>query len=148
MALEGDAVHLLSDVISSVGVAVGLYIGKLMGFPLLDPVMALIVALMVMRIGVNLIHKAGGGLMDEYSAETEKELKRIMDRHQTRFVDYHNLRTRKSGDKIFAELHLSLDGKLSVQEAHEFTDHLEEDVRDELPKVSLTIHVEPEKNSK
>jgi cation diffusion facilitator family transporter len=148
IALEGDAVHLLSDVISSVGVAVGLYFGKLIDFPILDPVMALLVALMVMRMGINLIQKAGGVLMDESCAETEKEIRRIMDRHQTSFVDYHNLMTRKSGDRIFAELHLSLDGSLSVQKAHDFTDHLENDVRDELPNVSLTIHIEPENNSK
>jgi divalent metal cation (Fe/Co/Zn/Cd) transporter len=103
---------------------------------------------MVMKMGINLIQKAGGVLMDESCAETEKEIRRIMDRHQTSFVDYHNLMTRKSGDRIFAELHLSLDGSLSVQKAHDFTDHLENDVRDELPNVSLTIHIEPENNSK
>jgi cation diffusion facilitator family transporter len=147
MALEGDAVHLLSDVISSVGVAVGLYIGKILDIPILDPIMALIVSLMVIKMGLDLIWKAGGDLMDESSAETEKDIRKIMDKHQTSFVDYHNLKTRKSGDRIFAELHLSLDGRLSVQEAHDFTDHLEGNVRDELPNVTLTIHIEPERNS-
>jgi divalent metal cation (Fe/Co/Zn/Cd) transporter len=83
--------------------------------------------------------------MDESCAETEKEIRRIMDRHNQRFVDYHNLKTRKSGEHVFAELHLSLDGSISVQEAHDFTDHLESDIRKELPNVSLTIHIEPEK---
>ena len=83
--------------------------------------------------------------MDMSAPEAEKELRVIMDRHHSRFVDYHNLKTRKSGVKVFAELHLSLDGALSVQEAHDFTDHLEEDVRNELPEVELTIHVEPQR---
>jgi divalent metal cation (Fe/Co/Zn/Cd) transporter len=47
---------------------------------------------------------------------------------------------------VFAELHLSLDGGLSVQEAHDFTDHLEWDVENELPDVDLIIHVEPPSN--
>lgn len=145
LALEGDAKHLLSDVISSVGVAIGLYIGKWLGIPIIDPVMAMIVAIMVLRMGLGLIRKSEGGLMDESCEETEEELRRIMDMHHRSFVDYHNLKTRKSGDRIFAELHLSLDGNLSVQEAHDFTDHLEEDVRDDLPNVSLTIHIEPER---
>ena len=148
MALEGDAVHLLSDVISSVGVAVGLYVGKTLGLPILDPIMALVVALLVIKMGLDLIRKAGGGLMDTSSEETELEIRRIMDRHKTSFVDYHNLKTRQSGETVFAELHLSLDGSLSVQEAHDFTDYLEDNVRDELPNVSLTIHIEPEEKSK
>jgi len=56
-------------------------------------------------------------------------------------------KTRKSGDQIFTELHISLDGSLSVQEAHDFTEHLEDDIAKELPNVSVTIHIEPEKNS-
>jgi cation diffusion facilitator family transporter len=146
MALEGDAKHLLSDVISSVGVAIGLYLGKILGIPLADPVMAMIVALLVLRMGIGLVLKAGNELMDESCKEAETDIRRIMDRHKTSFVNYHNLRTRKSGDRVFAELHLSLDGKLSVQEAHDFTDHLEENIREELPNVTLTIHIEPENN--
>ncbi len=146
MALEGDAKHLLSDVISSVGVVFGLYLGKILGIPLADPVMAMIVALLVLRMGIGLVLKAGGDLMDESCKDAEADIRRIMDRHNTSFVNYHNLRTRKSGDRVFAELHLSLDGSLSVQEAHDFTDHLEENFRDELPNVTLTIHIEPENN--
>jgi len=143
IALEGDAKHLLSDVVSSLGVVVGLYIGEAVGLPIIDPVMALIMAFIVFRMGMGLIRKAVGGLMDESCSKAEAEIRRIMDRHAEKFVDYHDLRTRKSGNKVFAELHLSLDGGLSVQEAHDFTDHLEEDFRRELPYVSLTIHIEP-----
>jgi cation diffusion facilitator family transporter len=144
LALEGDAKHLFSDVISSVGVAIGLFIGQRLGIAVIDPIIAIIVAAMILKIGFNLIRKSSSGLMDESSAETEVEIRRIMDRHHRSFVDYHNLKTRKSGNQVFAELHLSLDGKISVQEAHNFTDHLEEDVEKELPYVSLTIHIEPE----
>ena len=144
LALEGDAKHLLSDVISSVGVVIGLFIGQQLGIAIIDPVMALIVAALVFRMGIGLVTKSGSGLMDESCGDTEKDIRRIMDRHNQRFVDYHNLKTRRSGEQVFAELHLSLDGSLSVQEAHDFTDHLEEDVHKELPNVSLTIHIEPE----
>ncbi len=143
MALEGDAKHLFSDVVSSIGVAFGLFIGQFLGIPVLDPLMALIVAFMVLRLGLGLVYKSGGGLMDESCPETEERIRRLMDRHKSQFVDYHNLKTRRSGDRVFAELHLSLDGSLSVQEAHDFTDHLEWDVENEIPSVDLTIHVEP-----
>jgi len=145
MALEGDAKHLLSDVVSSMGVAAGLYLGQFFGVPVLDPFMALIVSAMVLRLGVGLVWKSGSSLMDESCPETEEKIRGLMDRHENRFVDYHDLKTRRSGNRVFAELHLSLDGGLSVQEAHDFTDHLEWDVENELPDVNLIIHVEPPK---
>jgi cation diffusion facilitator family transporter len=145
MALEGDAKHLFSDVVSSIGVAFGLFIGQFLGIPVLDPLMAMIVAFMVLRLGLGLVYKSGSGLMDESCPETEEQIRKLMDRHKSQFVDYHNLKTRRSGDRVFAELHLSLDGSLSVQEAHDFTDHLEWDVENEIPGVDLTIHVEPPK---
>ncbi|TRO49764.1 cation transporter [Candidatus Bathyarchaeota archaeon] len=143
MALEGDAKHLFSDVVSSIGVAFGLFIGQFLGIPVLDPLMAMIVAFMILRLGLGLVYKSGSRLMDESCPETEEKVRKLMDRHKSQFVDYHNLKTRRSGDRVFAELHLSLDGSLSVQEAHDFTDHLEWDVENEIPGVDLTIHVEP-----
>ncbi|HUV54929.1 MAG TPA: cation diffusion facilitator family transporter [Candidatus Krumholzibacteriaceae bacterium] len=143
MALEGDAKHLFSDVVSSIGVAFGLFIGQYLGIPILDPLMAIIVAFMVLRLGIGLVYKSGCGLMDESCPEIEEKIRKLMDRHKSQFVDYHSLKTRRSGDRVFAELHLSLDGSLSVQEAHDFTDHLEWDVENEVPGVDLTIHVEP-----
>ena len=143
MALEGDAKHLFSDVVSSIGVAFGLFIGQSLGIPVLDPLMAIIVAFMVLRLGIGLVYKSGCGLMDESCPEIEEKIRKLMDRHKSQFVDYHNLKTRRSGDRVFAELHLSLDGSLSVKEAHDFTDHLEWDVENEIPGVDLTIHVEP-----
>jgi cation diffusion facilitator family transporter len=145
MALEADSLHLLSDVVSSIGVAGGLYIGHIMNMPVLDPLIALVVAVIVLKIGGELILKAGKGLMDESCDEAEEALRKLMNRHQRRFIEYHNLRTRKSGDKVYAELHLRLHGGLTVQEAHDFTDHLEENVKVELPHIYLTIHIEPEK---
>jgi len=145
IALEGDATHLFSDVVSSGGVAIGLVLASWLDMIILDPVLAVLMGLIIIKMGIELILKAGHGLMDKSAPEEEKELRVIMDRHQSRFVDYHDLKTRKSGVKVFAELHLSLDGALSVQEAHDFTDHLEEDVKNELPEVELTIHIEPQR---
>ena len=144
LALEGDAKHLLSDVITSVGVAVGLFVGQSFNMPILDPLLAILVSFFVVKMGLGLVRKSSSDLMDESCSEIEREIRRIVDMHKTEFVNYHNLKTRKSGNLIFSELHLSLNGSISVQEAHDFTDHLEEDIREELPQVSMIIHVEPE----
>jgi len=143
LALEGNAKHLLSDVISSGAVVIGLFIGQMLNISVLDPLMALAVSVIVIKMGGEMVYKAGRGLMDESCPEVEEKIRAVMDRHQHQFIDYHDLRTRKSGDIVYAELHLSVDGQTSVQEAHDFTDHLEEDLANEVPNVEITIHIEP-----
>jgi cation diffusion facilitator family transporter len=143
MALEGDAIHLWSDVVSSVGVAVGLLVADRLSLPVLDPIMALVVAALVLRLGANLVWKSSQGLMDHACPESEKQIMEIMNRHRSQFLDFHNLKTRRSGDMVYAELHMSVDGGLSVQEAHDLMDHLEADIRKEVPEVEITMHVEP-----
>ena len=145
IALEGDAKHLLSDVLSSVGVVVGLFIAKLTGWTILDPLIALVMALIVFRMGTELITKAGSGLLDQTADNEQKQIEALLDAHQPHFVDYHNVKTRRSGNKVFAELHLTVDPNLTVQKAHDLTKHLEERLHTEMPEVSLTIHVEPPK---
>lgn len=145
LALEGDAKHLLSDVVSSFGVAAGLYVASLTGWSVLDPILALLVSVLVFKMGVELVYKASQGLMDRSAPEAEAKIREIMESHQSQFVDYHDVKTRRSGGRVYSELHLSMDGSATVQESHDFVDHLEEDLRNELPEVTITIHVEPSK---
>jgi divalent metal cation (Fe/Co/Zn/Cd) transporter len=109
----------------------------------MDPLLASLVGFMVLKMGVDLIFKSGNGLIDQSCPDEEKRIRSVLDNHQPNFVDYHNLRTRRNGDKIYAELHLSMNGSETVQEAHDFTDHLQEDIQKELPELRISIHIEP-----
>jgi cation diffusion facilitator family transporter len=143
LALEGDAKHLISDVVSSFGVAAGLYIANLTGWSVLDPILAILVSVLVFKMGLEIFYKASHSLMDRSAPEEEARIREIMERHLSQFVDFHDVKTRRSGGRVYAELHLSMDGSATVKESHDFTDHLEEDLRNELPEVTITIHVEP-----
>jgi cation diffusion facilitator family transporter len=142
-ALEGDAKHLFSDVISTVGVWIGLFIAQLTGWSFLDSILAFVVAALIVRMGVELILKASNRLMDQSCIAEEEKIMEVLGRHSFQFIDFHDLKTRRHGNQVFAELHLSVDGSLSVKEAHDLTDHLEEELKEEQPNVNLTIHVEP-----
>ena len=142
-ALEGDAKHLLSDVISTAGVWTGLIVAQLTGWSFLDSVLAFLVAVLVVRIGAGLVLKSSNRLMDQSCITEEKKIKEILGRHSFKFIDFHDLKTRRHGNQVFAELHLSVDGSLSVKEAHDLTDQLEEELKEENPNINLTIHVEP-----
>ena len=142
-ALEGDSKHLMSDVFSSVGVWVGLIIGQLIGFNYMDSLVAFVVAVLIIRMGIGLIWKSSSNLMDQSCVDEEKTISDILKQHEYRFIDFHDLKTRKSGNLVFAELHLSVDSSLTVKEAHDLTDHLEVDIKEACVNVNLTIHVEP-----
>jgi len=142
-ALEGDAKHLFSDVISTVGVWIGLFVAQLTGWAFLDSILAFLVAALIVRMGVKLVMKASNRLMDQSCIAEEKKIMEVLGRHSFQFIDFHDLKTRRHGNQVFAELHLSVDGCLSVKEAHDLTDHLEEELKEEQPNVNLTIHVEP-----
>jgi cation diffusion facilitator family transporter len=147
-ALEGDSKHLLSDVISTVAIWVGLFIVSLTGWSAVDSVLAFVVAVLIARMGLGLVRKSCGRLMDNSCKEEEAKIREVLLRHKFRFIDFHDMKTRRNGSLVFAELHLSVDGSLSVSEAHELTDHLENELKVELPNANLTIHVEPVQASK
>jgi cation diffusion facilitator family transporter len=142
-ALEGDAKHLFSDVISTVGVWIGLFVAQLTGWDFLDSILAFVVAALIVRMGVGLVLKSSNRLMDQSCIAEEAKIMEVLDRHSFQFIDFHDLKTRRHGNQVFAELHLSVDGSLSVKEAHDLTDQLEEELKEEQPNVNLTIHVEP-----
>jgi cation diffusion facilitator family transporter len=142
-ALEGDAKHLFSDVISTVGVWIGLFVAQLTGWDFLDSLLAFVVAVLIVRMGVGLVLKSSNRLMDQSCIAEEKKIKEVLGRHSFQFIDFHDLKTRRHGNQVFAELHLSVDGSLSVKEAHDLTDQLEAELKEEQPNVKLTIHIEP-----
>ena len=147
IALEGDAKHLLSDVISTLIVWIGLFVVKLTGWIIIDPLLAVVGSVLILRLGIKLIIKSSNRLMDQSCIEEEKRIMEVLERHSFHFIDFHNLKTRRHGNQIFAEIHLSVNASLSIKEGHDLTDHLENDLTQELPNCYVIIHIEPPEES-
>ena len=143
MALKGDSVHLYSDVLSSLGVVAGVYVAEATGLTVLDPLIALVVSGVVLMMGSRLVLESCQTLMDPSCPESEEKIREVLARHHELFHGYHDLRTRRSGERVYADLHLDLREDLTVGEAHRLMDHLEEELRREAPWVEVTIHTEP-----
>uniref|UniRef100_A0A7C5RF23 Cation transporter n=1 Tax=Thermus caliditerrae TaxID=1330700 RepID=A0A7C5RF23_9DEIN len=145
-ALTADGYHVLSDVLTSVGVLVGVGLAWLTGFWVLDPLLALVVAGNILLMGLRLVRQSVGGLMDEglSGAEVEGIRKAIARVLQGRALEVHDLKTRRAGPRAFLEFHLVVPGSMSVEEAHRLCDELERALEGEFPGLSVTIHVEPE----
>jgi len=149
-ALTADGYHVLSDVLTSLGVLLGVGLAWATGFWALDPLIALLVAGNILLIGFRLVRESLGGLLDEgLSQEQVARIQAVIARElKGKALEVHDLKTRKAGHRAFLEFHLVVPGSLSVAEAHALCDRLERALETEIPGLSVTIHVEPESERK
>jgi cation diffusion facilitator family transporter len=141
VALEADALHLKTDVYTSLGVAVGLGLILITGIHWLDPVVAILVAFLIIRESYSMMIKAFNPLLDEaWHADEIEDLERNLNEMN---VNYHQLRTRLAGNYHFLDLHIELPKDLSVESAHQYCDKIEETLLSRFENLNITIHVEP-----
>ncbi len=143
VALEADALHLKTDVYTSVGVATGLLLMYFSGIHLFDPIVAILVAVMILRESYELFSRAYEPLLDKsLPAQEVERIAAIIRLHCAHGISFHGLRTRKAGNYKYVDFHLNLDPEMRVREAHEICDRIEEDIRREFATTEVTIHVE------
>ena len=148
-ALVADGQHLLSDVISSVGVVAGVTLAVLTGWAILDPALAALVAVNILWSGWKVTASSLSGLMDEaVAADTLEDIRAIISDAATGAIEAHDLRTRHAGPRTFIDFHLVVDGLTTVDAAHEICDRIERALKQKLPGAQITIHVEPEHKAK
>jgi len=144
IALEAIGHNIAADVYSAAGVLAGLVVIRLTGLIILDPIIALAVALIIIKSAYTVIRKSFGGLMDTRLPKAEDaEIRSCLREHAGQLVGFHELRTRKAGNKRYIDLHLVMPKTTSVEEAHRVCDHLEQDLEEKLNNTDITIHVEP-----
>jgi cation diffusion facilitator family transporter len=147
MALEGDAKHLFSDVVSSVGVVVGLIIAVLTDLYVLDSVIAMVVAVLLIRMGVEVLRKTTRDLMDATCEEEELVIVGVLEKNQD-LLEYHDLRTRRSGTTVFMDVHICIDGKKTVSEGQGIVAKVEEELKVVVPGIVPNFRIEDETQCK
>jgi len=143
-ALLADGQHLLSDVITSVGVIIGLTLATLTGQYWLDPLLAAIVALHILWIGYSITMRAMSRLLDQAaSPEIESSIRAVIEENGHGALQAHDIRTRQAGRALFIEFHLVVPGNMTVEEAHSICDRLESAIERQIEGSEVVIHVEP-----
>lgn len=144
LAIETNAFHFLTDVFSSLAVLVSLVIVKLTGWVWVDAAVAVLISIYVAAIGIVQIKKCVAELSDTALPEAEiGRVRGLIEKHKDQFLDYHDLRTRKSGAKRYLDFHLEVCSEQRVSKAHEVCDEIESDLMKEFSDVDINIHVEP-----
>lgn len=148
-ALIADGRHLMTDVVTSVGVLAGFMLVPVTGWPQLDPILAGIVAVNILWTGWSLMRESVGGLMDEAPApEVVARIKELVSLHAVGAIEAHDLRTRHAGRMTFVEFHLVVPGDMTVAAAHDICDRIERAFETDMDDMVITIHVEPEGEAK
>jgi len=151
VALIADGWHLRTDVYTSTGVMVSLAViwsGELLfpglHFHWLDPAAAIGVACLILKAAWDLTRQSAGGLMDEtLPPEEEEEIRRLICSQLPLIHGYHQLRTRKAGHYRFIEVHIQVDGKMSVETAHTLNQDLVRRIKERFRHTTVTVHTEP-----
>jgi cation diffusion facilitator family transporter len=144
ITLEADAHHLMTDVWTSAGVILGVGLVVLSGWNWLDPTIALLVAANIVWTGWQLMRRSASGLMDvSLPQEQQRLIVQVFDKYIEHGIAYHALRTRQAGRRSFISFHILVPGQWPVQEAHDWVERIEGDLRDAIPNCHITAHLEP-----
>lgn len=148
-ALAGDGRHLVTDVITSLGVLAGLILATLTGWSILDPLLAGAVAINILRMGYNLAMELMSQLMDEAaSPNIQARIRKAISAKGGGALQVHDIRTRTAGPATFIEFHLVVPGAMTVEAAHAICDRLEGAIEGEIEGAQVVIHIEPEHEAK
>lgn len=142
-AIHADAAHLRTDVSTSLGVFTGLALVRLTGAAWVDLLVAGIVALLLLRTAYRLTREALSPLLDSRLPAAEETAIRQVLVGDARVLGYHKLRTRKSGSQRHADVHVQIDDDVTLVQAHQIAEELEDAIRAALPAIYINIHIEP-----
>jgi cation diffusion facilitator family transporter len=145
-ALEGDAAHLRTDALASIGVLVGLALVQITGAAAFDSITALVVAAAIVWAGLAIIRRSSGVLVDEAlpGAEMDKIEAAIAAARTPEVAGYHKLRARRAGRRRHIDFHAQYRAGTTLERAHELAHEMRDSIEAEIPQAEVLIHVEPE----
>ena len=147
-AVVANAWHHRSDALSSIGAAIGIGGAILLGerWTVLDPLASIVVGAMLVKVAWDLLKVSAGELTDmSLSDDAEREIEELI--HSIPDVsEPHNLRTRRIGNRVAIEAHVRMDGRMSLEEAHDRATAVERKLKERFgPDTLVTLHMEPVK---
>jgi cation diffusion facilitator family transporter len=145
-ALAGDAAHLRTDAMTSLGVLVGLALVEFTGETWIDPVVALVIAVAIVYTGLKVVAGSWRVLVDESLPEAETTaIREAIETFGERGVcGYHELRTRRAGPRRYVDVHIQFRSGTTLEDAHAIAHELQDTIRNRLRGADVLIHLEPE----
>ncbi|WP_195576417.1 cation diffusion facilitator family transporter [Paenibacillus sp. 1001270B_150601_E10] len=145
VAMKSNALHLLTDVYTSLGVGFSLLLVTLTGWTILDPIIGIVLAIYIMKEAYTLMKESFPPLLDaRLTDEEEQQIKDLIQSYNQHYIEYHDFRTRRSGPVEYIDFHLVVPSSASIEAAHFICDQIEKDIKAIFSRAEVLIHVEPE----
>lgn len=143
LAIRADREHYRGDALANLAVIVAVVVEGVPGFGWIDPVMGALIAVVLVTSAFGIGRRSVDLLMDRELDDGVRAVIADLVRADPDVRDLHDLRTRSIGRGVHIDLHLELDGELSLRDAHTITDRVEERLWRHFPGAELSIHQEP-----
>lgn len=143
MAVKADRAHYAADLAASAVVLIGVISGAFLGAPGLDAAAGLVVAVWLAWGAFGLIKDAGGQLLDREASDADRVALTNAVLSDPRVSGLHQLRTRMSGSRLIAQMHIDLDRSLSFEDAHAIVVETEQRIQAAFPDADVLIHPDP-----
>ncbi len=143
LAVDADSVHYAVDIVTNISIILSLLVVKIWNLEWFDPLAAVFVSAYLLHNAFKIAKEAVAVLMDkELPEEVRSEIIKAIENYDFCY-GVHDLRTRDLGGVYWFELHLELDGNLSLYEAHRLTAIVEKEIKNRYPKSQVIIHQDP-----
>lgn len=144
-ALKADAWHHRSDAFSSIAAFIGIG-GAILGFKRLDPIASIIVALVVVKVGIDILKSSCDELMDSSISKADINKIKSLVENDEKICGIKDFKSRKYGSVAYIDMSIFIDNNKTLEEAHNIADNLENDIISKLSYIKeINIHTEPYK---
>lgn len=143
-ALTADSLHFRTDVWSGGGILLSLLVYRVTGWKWLDPGVAVVVGVYIVAAAFPVMREAVYDLLDRsLPPETVEKIRQVIESHRPYVIDYHALRTRRSGSEKHVDFHIVVCRQYLLQDAHRVADHLELEVSRAIGNAHVVTHIDP-----
>lgn len=143
VAIGADSLHYSADLLVNVSVIVALVLTVHFDWAYADPLIALAIAFVILRGALTIIRESLNLLMDRELPDEGRERIRTIAVGHPGVIDMHDLRTRSSGPSTFIQLHLEMDGEITLHDAHIIAESVMAEIEKAFPGAEVLIHEDP-----
>jgi cation diffusion facilitator family transporter len=144
ITIEADGRHLITDMVTSVGLVLGLLLIQFTKIVLLDSLLSILVGVYIIYTCYKLVRRSVAGLMDEADFQVVTDVVKILnDNRKDEWIDIHNFRAQKYGNELHIDCHLTLPNYFDLNRVHEEMSLVDKMINSKVTKTELFIHADP-----
>ena len=143
LAIEADSLHYQTDIVTNLGVLLSFFLSSFLSAFYIDWIVAIFIAVYIFKTSYEIGKRSFDILMDRELPGTIAEQIKTLAWQQPSVRGVHDLRTRSSGQRTFIQMHLDLDAALTLHDAHEISEEIEQKVVTMFPDADIIIHQDP-----